>query len=201
MNQHPQHALPRSGAIMKKSNILLSAVATGVVLAGAIPWGLASDGVAAGSLELNKSITRRVYEEGLGQGRFEVPYTADFVGHGGKATFTHAVGMAEARGWREAFPDLKITVDEQVAERDLVAVRWTARGTNTGTGNGIPATGRAVETTGTTLFRLAGGHIAEEWTCANSLGLMKQLGLLMAPAPAPAVAAPSTGGSPPAGTP
>ena len=101
----------------------------------------------------------------------------DDVGHGGAATFTHAQGMAEARGWREAFPDLNITVDTQVAENDLVAVRWTARGTNTGSGNGIPATGRTVQINGTTLFRLDDGKIAEEWTCANSLGLMRQLGL------------------------
>lgn len=172
---------------MKTSNILLSAVAAIVVLAGLIPWRAdASDGARADSLELNKSITRRVYEEGLNQGRFEVPYSEDFVGHGGRATFTHADGMAEARGWRAAFPDLNITVEKQVAERDLVAVHWTARGTNTGTGNGIPATGRAVEITGTTLFRMAAGRIAEEWTCANSLGLMRQLGLLAPPAAAPA---------------
>ncbi|UNK50809.1 ester cyclase [Lysobacter sp. S4-A87] len=171
---------------MKTCNILLSAVATIVTLTGMIPCeATESDGVRAGSLELNKSITRRVYEEGLSQGRFEVPYSADFVGHGGRTTFTHADGMAEAKGWRKAFPNLNITVDKQVAERDLVAVRWTARGTNTGAGNGIPATGRAVQVTGTTLFRMADGRIAEEWTCADSLGLMKQLGLSPTPAAPP----------------
>ncbi|HZH43477.1 MAG TPA: ester cyclase [Lysobacter sp.] len=179
---------------MKTSNLLLSAVATIVVITAVIPRNAnASDGVRAETLELNKSITRRVYEEGLNQGRFEVPYSPDFVGHGGRRTFTHADGMAEARGWRAAFPDLNITVDKQVAERDLVAVRWTARGTNTGTGNGIPATGRAVQITGTTLFRLADGQIAEEWTCADSLGLMRQLGLL------PPATAPATDGRSPAG--
>ena len=182
-----------SEMVMKTYNILQAAVATIVVLTGVIPTGAtASDAARAESLELNKSITRRVYEEGLNQGRFEVPYSADFVGHGGRTTFTHADGMAEAKGWREAFPDLKITVDKQVAEHDLVAVRWTASGTNTGTGNGIPATGRAVQITGTTLFRVADGRIAEEWTCADSLALRKQLGLLATP-----TAAPATGGSSP----
>lgn len=170
---------------MKTRNTLLSAVTTLIALAGMPPCGAsASSGARVDTLELNKAVTRRVYEEGLNQGRFEVPYTADFVGHGGAATFTHAQGMAEARGWRDAFPDLNITVDQQVAENDLVAVRWTARGTNTGSGNGIPATGRAVQTHGTTLFRLDDGKIAEEWTCANSLGLMRQLGLLPPPAAA-----------------
>ncbi len=182
---------------MKTCNILLSALATILALTGVIPCGAnAADGARAESLELNKSITRRVYEEGLNQGRFEVPYSADFVGHGGRATFTHADGMAEARGWRKAFPDLNITVDKQVAERDLVAVRWTARGTNTGTGNGIPATGRAVQVTGTTLFRMADGKIAEEWTCADSLGLRRQLGMLATPAATPATEASSPAGTP-----
>lgn len=172
---------------MKIRNLLLSATTTLATLTGVLPCGAhASDAARVDAIELNKSITRRVYEEGLSQGRFEVPYRADFVGHAGAGTFTHADGMAEARGWREAFPDLNITVDMQVAEQDLIAVRWTARGTNTGSGNGLPATGRAVEITGTTLFRVDDGHIAEEWTCANSLGLMKQLGLLATTATMPA---------------
>ena len=126
---------------------------------------------------INKAVARRVYEEGLSRGIFTVPYTDDFVGHGGSTTFTHEDGMKEAKGWRSAFPDLAVSVDLIVAEDDLVAVRWTARGTNTGTGNGIPATGRKVEVNGTAIFRFVDGKIAEEWTSANSLSLMKQLGL------------------------
>lgn len=129
----------------------------------------------------NTATARRVFEEGLSQGRFEVPYTDDFVGHGGSRTFTHAEGLAEAKGWRKAFPDLNVTVDMTVAQGDLVCVRWTARGTNTGTGNGIPATGKRVETSGTAIFRFVDGKIAEEWTAGNTVGLLQQLGLLPAP--------------------
>ena len=126
---------------------------------------------------INKAVARRVYEEGLSRGIFTVPYTDDFVGHGGSRTFTHEDGMNEAKGWRSAFPDLHVTADLIIAEGDLVAVRWTARGTNTGAGNGIPATGRKVEVSGTAIFRFVDGKIAEEWTSANTLGLLKQLGL------------------------
>lgn len=177
---------------MNNWNFLLPVVAFAAAISTVLPCEHAAAReaaaeAAAAALDLNKAVTRRVYEEGLNQGRFQVPYTADFVGHGGRNTFTHDQGMAEARGWRDAFPDLHITVERQVAENDLVAVHWTARGTNTGTGNGIPATGKAVEMTGTTLFRMDGGRIAEEWTCANSLGLMRQLGLVqMAATPASA---------------
>lgn len=181
---------------MKFRKILMSAFATFLALTGVTPCDAStSEATQASKLEQNKSLARRVYEEGLNQGRFDVPYAPDFVGHGGPRTFTHAQGMAEARGWRDAFPDLNMRIDLMVAENDMVAVRWTATGTNTGTGNGIPATGRSVETHGTTMFRMADGRIAEEWTCANSLGLMRQLGMLPAPA-----AAPATGGAAEAGT-
>lgn len=172
---------------MKSTNVLLSVVAAFAAVSGVAVCGANASGAAnITSLELNKQLTRRVYEEGLSQGKFEVPYSDSFIGHGGRQTFTHADGMAEAKGWRDAFPDLAVTVEKQVAEHDLVAVHWTARGTNTGTGNGIPATGKAVEITGTTLFRLDDGRIAEEWTCANSLGLMRQLGMVQPTTPAPA---------------
>lgn len=170
---------------MKYRDILLSVLATGLALAGVAPCGATTSGSAESTaLEQNKALARRVYEEGLNQGRFEVPYSPGFVGHGGSRTFTHDEGMAEARGWRDAFPDLDIRIDLMLAEKDMVAVRWTARGTNTGSGNGIPATGKSVETTGTTLFRMDDGRIAEEWTCANSLGLMRQLGMIQSTAPA-----------------
>jgi len=74
---------------------------------------------------INKAVAKRVYEEGLSLGIFTVPYTDDFVGHGGATTFTHEDGMKEAKGWRSAFPDLAVNVDLIVAEGDLVAVRWT----------------------------------------------------------------------------
>ena len=57
------------------------------------------------------------------------------------------------------------------------AVRWTARGTNTGTGNGIPATGRKVQISGTAIFRFENGKIAEEWVAGDMLSLQRQLGL------------------------
>lgn len=140
---------------------------------------LGTGAAAAGSQEeLNKSLARRVFEEGLNQGIFTVPYTSDFVGHAGNGTFTREAGMAEAKGWRKAFPDLRMNVDLILAEKDLVTVRWTATGTNTGIGNGLAATGKAVKITGQATFRFVDGKIAEEWASGDTLGLMKQLGLL-----------------------
>lgn len=133
-------------------------------------------------LARNKAAARRVYEEGLSQGRFEVPYTRDFIGHGGgTTTFTHEDGIKEARGWRQAFPDLRVSVDRVVAEGDLVTVSWTARGTNSAAGQGLPVTGKSVQTSGITMFRFVDGAIAEEWTAGDALGLLRQLGLMPTP--------------------
>lgn len=137
--------------------------------------------------ELNKSLVRRVYEEGLNQGIFTVPYTPDFIGHAGNSTFTREGGLNEAKGWRQAFPDLKMHIDVILAENDLVAVRWTATGTNTGTGNGIPATGKPVRATGQATFRFVDGKIAEEWATGDTIGIMRQLGLLPARTSVPRV--------------
>lgn len=129
--------------------------------------------------ETNKAVAVRIFEDGLSRGVFNVPYTDDFVGHrSNTVSFTHEEGRREALGWRAAFPDLKVVVDHVIAEGDKVAIRWTATGTNTGNGNGITATGRKVETSGTVLLRFEDGKLAEEWVAGDAMGLMRQLGLL-----------------------
>jgi steroid delta-isomerase-like uncharacterized protein len=75
-----------------------------------------------------------------------------------------------------AFPDGSLTVDEIIAEGDLVAARWTARGTNTGELMGIPATGRQVTITGMTFSRIVDGKLREDWNTWDSLSMMQQLG-------------------------
>lgn len=171
------------------SHTLIRGLATCLALLamGGMPCpGKASDEV----LEQNKALVRQVYEQGLSRGEFTVPYTSDFIGHGGNRTFDHATGMAEAKGFRTAFPDLQARVDLILAEDDLVSVRWTASGTNTGAAMGIPATGKPVQISGTAVFRIRDGAIAEEWTSGDNLSLMRQLGLLpaefKAPSPRPA---------------
>lgn len=132
--------------------------------------------------EINMAVARRIYEDGLSRGIFNVSYTDDFVGHGSRGrTFSWEDGRKEAIGWRDAFPDLHVVVDQIVAGGDKVAVRWIARGTNTGSGNGIAATGKAVETSGIAMFRFENGRIAEEWVSADTLGLLRQLDMLPPP--------------------
>lgn len=74
-----------------------------------------------------------------------------------------------------AFPDLTIVEHITVAAGDIVAARWTKRGTSRGPFVGLPPTGEAVEYTGTSMFRIEDGRIAEIWEAQNSLGIMRQL--------------------------
>lgn len=76
---------------------------------------------------------------------------------------------------RIAFPDLRVRIDDRVVSGDRVAVRRTVTGTHEGEFFGIPATGRTVRWTGTTIYRVADGSIVESWWSYDALGLMMQL--------------------------
>lgn len=136
----------------------------------------------AGDLQQrNKEIAKRVFLEIFNQGKFEVAneiYAPDFVNHGVRQDVGLKEDQEAARGWKQAFPDLVMSVDQEIAEGDLVTVLWSGRGTNTGTGNGLPATGKKLEGRGITIWRIVDGKIREEWSEFDQLRIMKQLGLL-----------------------
>lgn len=137
--------------------------------------------------EENKAIVRRSFDELFSQGDLDVAdavIAADYVGHDpalpqpmhGPLEFKRFVTM-----YRTAFPDLTLTVEEQIAEGDRVVTRFTARGTNRGALMGIPPTGRRVTITGISIDRMVDGKSAESWTNYDLLGLMQQLGILPGP--------------------
>ena len=84
----------------------------------------------------------------------------------------------------DAFTGAHIKVDDQIAEGDKVATRWTGRGTHTGEIQGIAPTGKEVTVSGLTISRLEGGKIVEEWTTWDTLGMLVQLGAVPTPATA-----------------
>jgi predicted ester cyclase len=88
---------------------------------------------------------------------------------------------ANFQQYMDGFPDGRITVDDQIAEGDKVATRWTGRGTQAGEIAGIAPTGRQVTVTGLTISRLEGGKVVEEWTTWDTLGMLVQLGAVPAP--------------------
>jgi steroid delta-isomerase-like uncharacterized protein len=137
------------------------------------------------STEQNKALVRRYWEEVWNNGNLAVVdelIATDFDGHPlpgepdfgrGPAGQKQLVGM-----YRTAFPDLRMTIEDLTAEGDRVAVRWIARGTQTGEMMGIPATGKPTTVTGMFLNRLAAGKIAEGWGNFDALGMMQQLGVI-----------------------
>jgi steroid delta-isomerase-like uncharacterized protein len=78
----------------------------------------------------------------------------------------------------KAFPDFKLTFEDEIAAGDKVAARWTVTGTQKGELSGIPATGKQVTESGMTFYRLANAKIAEFWFLADNLGMMQQLGVI-----------------------
>ena len=139
--------------------------------------------------EQNKALAKRAFEELLSKGKFELAeqlYAKDFVNHGIRRDISLAEDQAALKGWHQAFPDVVIAPEKLIAEGDLVTIYWIARGTNTGAGNGLPATGKKVEQSGITIWRIVNGKIKEEWSAFDQLSMMQQLGLLPSQKPSDA---------------
>jgi steroid delta-isomerase-like uncharacterized protein len=79
---------------------------------------------------------------------------------------------------RAVFHGLHVTIDDLMADGDMVTCRFTARGVHKGEFMGLPPTGKPIVMTGIEIFRLKKGKIAELWGEANLMGLMAQLGIL-----------------------
>lgn len=80
-----------------------------------------------------------------------------------------------------AFPDLRVTTDDMVAEGDKVALRWSAHGTHRGRLLGIEPTGKPMTITGQAIYQIRAGKIEEDWINADTLGMLQQLGVVPSP--------------------
>jgi predicted ester cyclase len=78
----------------------------------------------------------------------------------------------------EAFPDLRLTVEDILSEGDMVAARVAFRGTHRGEFQGIPPTGKEVAFSSIEIDRMVDGKVAEHWFEMDLLGLMGQLGAI-----------------------
>ena len=80
-----------------------------------------------------------------------------------------------------AFPDMRHTIDDTVADERQVAVRFTIRGTHTGDFMGIPASGKPVEIAATAMLRVEHGQVVALHGLFDQLGLLQQLGAIPTP--------------------
>jgi steroid delta-isomerase-like uncharacterized protein len=83
--------------------------------------------------------------------------------------------------FRGAFPDFYSTIDDQIAEGDGVATRWTMHGTHEGEFRGIAPTGKQITVTAIGIFRFSDGKVVESWDNFDQLGMMRQLGVVLPP--------------------
>ena len=135
----------------------------------------------------NKSVIKTFIEDVINQGRLDRAddiVIEDFVELDplpGQAPGRE--GLKEViRQMRSAFPDIRWTVDEMLAEGDKVFSRFTWSGTHEGAFLGVPATGRRITVKGMVIDRLVAGKMADSRILMDSLGMMQQLGALPAPA-------------------
>jgi steroid delta-isomerase-like uncharacterized protein len=133
------------------------------------------------TVEQNKALIRRFYDEVWNKGNLDAAdeiFAEDYVRHDlrpGSPLPGPAGQKKIAADFRAAFPDLRSTVDLMVAEEDMIVVRWTTEGTNTGGWGDVPPTGRHARFSGVNIFRIRDGKVVEIWNHRDDLGLMQQL--------------------------
>jgi predicted ester cyclase len=124
------------------------------------------------SVEENKAVVRREQEELWN-------HTGDL----DAAQELFALGRAEAAKhqaahFRRGFPDVVSTIEDIIAEGDKVVAHWRSWATHRGEYMGMPPSGKEVEFTGISIYRIEEGKIAQSWTVEDEFGLMQQIGAI-----------------------
>jgi len=133
--------------------------------------------------EENKAAVRACFENAArgNFGALDEIVAPDYVLHPEEARGVD--GLREVvEGYRDALSGLRVAIDQQFADGDYVATRFTIRGTHDGDLMGTPPTGKDVAFTGITISRCEGGKIAEEWELTDTVSLLGQVGALPQPA-------------------
>lgn len=139
-------------------------------------------------VEENKALIRRMVEEVYNRGNAAVVdelFAPNFVRYNDAVHVPIYGETSDREGEKRihelmlsGFPDGLSTIDEMVAEGDIVATRLTQWGTNTEATPFGPATGRRAATPAMNWFRVSGGKITEKWTVFDAVGMMQQLGIM-----------------------
>ena len=134
------------------------------------------------SAEDNKALVRRLYEEVFNQRNMALVdelCTPTHVFHNPPTTLHGREAFKQLlSGYLTAFPDARFTVEDEIAEGDRVASRYTFRGTHQGELMGIPPTGKQVTVTGIIMNRIVGGKVEEGWLNFDALGMLQQLDVI-----------------------
>ncbi len=105
--------------------------------------------------------------------------------HASPTTTVRATSLDELKqaitNIRVQFPDFHVSLDEEIYVAGKSAIRWTITGTHTGSTEELPATGKAMSLSGSSVMHYAEGKLTEEWAYSDNLYFMQQLGFPLAP--------------------
>lgn len=134
------------------------------------------------STQENKALLRRLFKEVWNEGNLATVdelLAPDYVLHDPAKLVRGPEGFkAYVSAFRAAFPDLHATIEDQIAEGDKVAMRFTGHATHKGEFQGIAPTGKQIMLTGINIQRIVDGRIVENWVNLDTLGLLQQLGVI-----------------------
>jgi len=158
---------------MKKIISVIAFAGSAVIMAGCESQERAKE-------EENKALIRNEFEEAWNQEKLDVIddiYTDDFIRHNFSSPDIHGPeGLKQSVSeFRTAFPDAQFRIDDQIAEGDIVVIRWTGSGTHKGELMGISPSGLQVTWTGISIYHFADGNIVGIWVNSGLLGLLLQL--------------------------
>jgi predicted ester cyclase len=137
------------------------------------------------STEQNKALVHRLFEEGVNQNKMSAAdeiIAPNYVNHDfpapapGLEGFKMVVGM-----FRAAFPDIRITIEDSLAEGDKVMTRGHFTGTHQGAFMGVPPTGKTMMLKFIDEWRFENGKAVENWVQLDMMGMMQQLGVIPTP--------------------
>jgi steroid delta-isomerase-like uncharacterized protein len=134
--------------------------------------------------ESNKNVVRRLFEEVWNKGNLQVTdelFTPNYAHHDASTPDAGRGPDSEKKRatlYRTAFPDIRLTIEDLIAEGETVIARWSCRGTHKGDLSGIAPTGKQVNITGVSIARFTNGKMSEGWVNWDALALMQQLGVV-----------------------
>ena len=148
--------------------------------------------------ESNKNVVRRLFEEVWNKGNLQVTdelFTPNYAHHDVSTPDAGRGPDSEKKRatlYRTAFPDMRLTIEDLIAEGETVMARWSYRGTHKGDLSGIAPTGKQFNITGVSIARFTNGKMSEGWVNWDALALMQQLGAVPELGKAKAASASST---------
>jgi len=131
-----------------------------------------------------KELTRKFIDEVWSQGKLDLVeqlvapecVTHDPAAPGGAIRGLDGIKQLVSM-YRNAFPDTEFEINDLILEGNKVAARLTVSGTHKGALMGIPATGKRVSITGTSITHFRDGKQVESWASYDQLGMLRQLGV------------------------